>query len=172
LTAVREKLKRQEKAGSSGASGSTLVSFVEMTGDLWELARGGVLAVTTNGCVDGRGEAVMGRGVALQAKRRFPGVAAKLGKYIQQYGNRCFDLGQFGEYRLVSFPTKDRWDRPADLGLIARSALQIVEMADKSGWPAVYMPRPGCGNGRLRWDQVRPILEPVLDGRFVVVSYR
>lgn len=142
----------------------------ELSGNLWDLARGAVLVITTNGCVNKRGECVMGRGIALQAKTRYPQIARKLGEYIARYGNRCFNLGCYGEYRLVSFPVKHRWDQPADLNLISLSARQLVEMTDKFGWQAVYMPRPGCGNGRLDWNQVRPVLEPVLDERFYVCT--
>jgi len=144
--------------------------FVETVGDLWDLARGSVLVITTNGCINRHGACVMGRGIALQAKQRFPGVALKLGGYIRQYGNRCFNLGVWEGYRLVSFPVKHQWDQPADLELIERSARQLVEMADKFGWECLYMPRPGCGNGRLSWSQVRPVLERILDERFVVSS--
>lgn len=170
LMAVREELRTQE-AISNSAVDPKLTSFVEVTGDLWELARHGVLVITTNGSLNNLGECVMGRGIALEAKKRFPDIAKKLGGYIQQYGNRCFNLGRYGDYRLVSFPTKHNWNLPADPELIASSARQLVEMTDKFGWSVVYMPRPGCGYGRLSWEQVKPILEPILDGRFFVCRY-
>lgn len=44
------------------------------------------LCITTNGCVV-KGECVMGRGIALQAKQRFPGIALHLGRCIQAEGN-------------------------------------------------------------------------------------
>ncbi|AOQ24665.1 hypothetical protein MTAT_20100 [Moorella thermoacetica] len=146
------------------------MSFQEVCGDLWELARGDVLVITTNGCINSRGECIMGRGIALQAKQRFPEVAKKLGGYIRQYGNRCFNLGRFGDYTLVSFPTKDDWRKPSSLELIIRSAGQLVEMANKFEWSVVYMPRPGCGNGRLSWQQVAPVLERILDERFYIAQ--
>jgi len=55
--------------------------------------------------------------------------------------------------------------------LIRQSARQLVEMADKFGWGSVVLPRPGCGNGGLDWDDVRPILEAILDDRFTVVTF-
>jgi hypothetical protein len=36
-------------------------------------------------------------------------------------------------------------------------------------WTTVIMPRPGCGNGRLRWQDVSKVLSDILDDRFVVV---
>lgn len=170
LMAVRKELRTQE-AISNSAVDPKLTSFVEVTGDLWELARHGVLVITTNGSLNNLGECVMGRGIALEAKKRFPDIAKKLGSYIQQHGNRCFNLGRYGDYRLVSFPTKHHWNQPADPELIASSARQLVEMTDKFGWSVVYMPRPGCGYGRLSWEQVKLILKPILDGRFFVCRY-
>ncbi len=146
------------------------MAFQETCGDLWELARGSVLVITTNGCVNNRGECIMGRVIALQAKQHFPEVAKKLGSYIRQYGNRCFNLGKYGDYTLVSCPTKNDWRQSSSLELITRSAGQLVEMADKFEWPAVYMPRPGCGNGRLSWQQVAPALEPILYERFYIAQ--
>lgn len=35
----------------------------------------------------------------------------------------------------------------------------------------VLMPRPGCGNGGLTWEQVKPIIEPILDDRFTVMEF-
>ena len=50
--------------------------------------------MTTNGVVDKNGNAVMGNGIALQAKQLFH-CEGLLGKYLQQYGNRCFRLGKY-----------------------------------------------------------------------------
>jgi hypothetical protein len=32
----------------------------------------------------------------------------------------------------------------------------------------VLLPRPGCGNGHRTWDEVCPVIEPILDDRFTV----
>lgn len=57
----------------------------EAFGDLWDFhaAPNAVACITTNGYVNGRGECVMGRGVARQAKARFPGIAKQLGTLIK-----------------------------------------------------------------------------------------
>jgi hypothetical protein len=37
---------------------------------------------------------------------------------------------------------------------------------------AVYLPRPGCGNGWLKWEDVKKILSPILKGdQFHIVTY-
>jgi len=60
----------------------------------------------------------MGRGVARQARDRFPYLDLNLGCYILQYGNRVFDLGAMTRLpgdgaHLVSFPVKHKyWSAP------------------------------------------------------------
>ncbi len=152
------------------ASSAKSDSLRQARGDLWELARGKALAITTNGSLKKDGSAVMGRGIALQAAQRFPGLPRRLGIYLQKYGNRCFYLGRWGDYTLVSFPTKRRWRERADLELVKVSAVQLVRIADKFGLSEVYLPRPGCGEGGLVWEAVEPVLKRVLDGRFIVCA--
>jgi hypothetical protein len=142
--------------------------FREAYGDVWELARGKSLAIPTNGSLRKDGSAVMGRGVALQAAKLFPGLPRRLGVYLQKYGNRCFYLGKWGDYAIASFPTKHSWKEKADLELIKVSAVQLVKIADKFDLSEVYLPRPGCGEGGLAWEAVEPVLRTVLDGRFVI----
>lgn len=146
----------------------------EVTGDLWELGEkdGNAIVITTNGAVTKLGRAVMGRGVARQAKKRFAahGVDARLGQIIKVAGNHVHSLFVGEPYTLVTFPVKHHWIDQADPELIVRSAGELKAKADKSLWAKVYLPRPGCGNGRLEWDDVKPIIEPILDDRFTVVN--
>jgi O-acetyl-ADP-ribose deacetylase (regulator of RNase III) len=70
---------------------------------------------------------------------------------------------------LVVFPVKHEWMELADLALIQQSAYELIALADRLEWRRVVLPRPGCGNGGLTWDQVQPLLWD-LDDRFVVVT--
>jgi hypothetical protein len=73
---------------------------------------------------------------------------------------------------LGTFPVKHHWREKADLDLIERSARQLVELADRFGYQRLLIPRPGCGNGQLSYEEVRPVLKGILTGdRFVIVSY-
>ncbi len=138
----------------------------EVEGELWDYLGRAVVAITTNGAVDRRGAAIMPRGCARQARERFPELPATLGALLQAQGNHVFELGG----GLVSFPVEHHWlDRP-DLGLIDRSAAELVALADRRGWREVVVPRPGCGGGGLEWREVKPILEKHFDGRFVVMT--
>jgi hypothetical protein len=63
------------------------------------------------------------------------------------------------------------WDQWADLDLIGRSADELVALTTRYGWQTVVLPRPGCNNGKRDWEkEVRPILLPILDDRFLVVT--
>lgn len=139
----------------------------EAVADLWELhVAGAVVAVTTNGLVGKDGRARLGRGCARQASVRFPWLAERLGAAIVAAGNHVAHL----EERLVSFPVEHSPFEWPDLALIRRSARELVALADAAGWRQVVLPRPGCGHGGLEWPEVRRVLAPLLDDRFLVVS--
>lgn len=155
----------------------------EARGDLWKLDIGAI-CITTNGAVRKDGCAVMGRGCAAQAKNRFPGIERDLGDLIQREGNHVHDLGYWDEpteQNLFSFPVKHHWREKADPELIYRSACELVNLINTQSrvvdgtlyrsWHEVAVPRPGCGNGGLEWEDVKPLIEWVLDDRFVVVTY-
>jgi hypothetical protein len=156
----------------------------EEFGDIWEMAKrpNSVVCITTNGYVNARRECTMGRGVALQAKKRYPGIAKELGDKICRMGNHCHSLC---DGMVLSFPTKHVWWRPSLLELIRQSAEELHHFASTFGVPlpsgpnakyiigplTFYLPRPGCQNGGLLWKDVKPVLESVgLPDNVVVVT--
>jgi hypothetical protein len=140
--------------------------MTEVSGDIWDYAGSGIIVITTNGQLTARGQAVFGRGVARQAARRFPDLAQRLGRLLAEGGNHVHFLGD----SIVSFPVEETpWSIP-DLRLIARSARELRELADRSGWQQVVVPRPGCGGGGLLWRDVMPLLAAEFDDRFIVIS--
>jgi hypothetical protein len=54
--------------------------------------------------------------------------------------------------------------------MIRRSAEELRQLADQHGLESVVVPRPGCGGGGMRWQEVRPMLEELFDDRFIVVG--
>lgn len=142
----------------------------ELYGNLWEVPCD-LRVITTNGCVNGSGAAVMGRGCAREAKERFPGLEYLFARMLKKHGNRVMRLRALPDgSHLATFPVKKHWRDEAMPELIRRSADQLVALADKFGYERIALPRPGCGNGRLRWTDVKALLEPILDDRFTVVS--
>lgn len=144
--------------------------MLEKREDLWT-AEADLRVITTNPIVNAKGQAVMGRGCALEAKTRFPGLEVRFARLLKEHGNRPMRLARLSDGSdLATFPVKHHWKEGADLDLIARSAALLVELADKFGYGSVLVPRPGCGNGRLSWEgDVRPILAPIFDDRFTIV---
>jgi O-acetyl-ADP-ribose deacetylase (regulator of RNase III) len=140
--------------------------------DLWDIPADAI-CITTNGDINSQGRAVMGKGVAQQATQRWIGIDVALAKHLRRDGNVVGILkypdGVDHRY-LVSVPVKHHWNEVADVGLIASSLAELVELADRMSWQMVAVPRPGCGNGKLSWDgEVREVCEAILDSRFMVV---
>jgi len=142
----------------------------EVRGNIWHFYSQDpycIACVTTNGVVKRDGEAVMGAGVALEAARRWPWLPKKLGEHIQQNGNVLMYLEKI---RLVTFPTKHEWYRDSDPELICKSALALTELAHRESDTLFYLPRPGCRNGNLNWEEVRLLLEPILPLNVVTIT--
>jgi len=142
----------------------------EATGNIWMVACDAIV-IPTNGDVNRHGAAVMGRGLALQAARRYPLLPKVLAHLMRELGNRVFDAYR-PRYQptIITFPVKHHWHEPARLDLIERSAHELVAMADHHEYGRVALPRVGCGNGQLDWTDVQPILTRYLDDRFILVS--
>ena len=144
--------------------------MLEARGDLWSYHDAGAqwTVVTTNGIVLRNGEAVTGAGCALEATHRYPEWPWELGHDLTTKGNH---VHVFSKYRLVSFPTKNDWRDDSDLDLIEASCRELMATLEPYNSPLVYLPRPGCGRGRLRWSEVQPVIEPILDDRVVIVTF-
>jgi len=135
-------------------------------GNLWTFHHFDPVCITTNGMIRKDGTLVMGAGIALQAKQRFPEVPRKLADAVKIYGNRTMYLTQ---ERMFSFPTKHDWRDKSDINLIAESCTQLVGLTNKCKFSRVYLPVPGCANGQLDWNEVNPVISDILDDRFIVV---
>lgn len=148
--------------------------------DIFNLpAKGEAICITTNGIVKNNGNAVMGAGLAKQADELL-NLSAKLGSYINQYGNRAFNLGQYQRrylntnlwftFTVFSFPTKNHYKDKSDINLIIKSCNELIEMCNKFNITQCYLVPPGCGLGGLSYEkQVRPVISQILDSRFTVV---
>ena len=132
----------------------------EIRGNLWDYEgqKGYVICITTNGFVKNNGHAVMGRGCALEAAKKMPTLPVRLGDKIKYAGNHCHWMA----LDLFTFPVKHVWWDPADITLIDRSAKELREQAELYPDLTFILPRPGCGNGGLKWEDVRPVIAGIL----------
>lgn len=141
--------------------------MIEREIDLWELECD-VRCITTNGTVDSMSaENIMGAGCAGEAVRRHPWLPQYHGMLIQENGQHVF----LCPGRLVMFPTIRELGEGASLELVVRSSKELLHLADIYEWERIALPRPGAGLGGLEWGEVKEILEPELDDRFIIVSY-
>lgn len=136
-------------------------------GNLWNFhGANAPVCFTTNGMIKKNGELVMGKGIALQTKQRYPDVPLRLGQAVKAWGNQPF---YFRDHNIISFPTKHDWRQPSDFDLIRESTINLRILTDYYSFGAVYLTPPGCGNGGLNWNEVEPVISPILDERFYIV---
>ena len=140
--------------------------MIEITGELFD-AKTTYIAITTNGTIKRNGECVMGRGCALEAKVRYPQLPKILGDSLKSNGNHVIGLLYVpNNQQIVAFPVKHNWWEQADIALIERSCKELLVHVDQHETCA--LPRAGCGNGKLSWQVVKPIMARYLDDRFMV----
>lgn len=104
---------------------------------------------------------VMGKGIALGFKQRFP---AMFEDYRQRCARNEVRLGEpyiykaAGEPWVINFPTKGHWRSPSKLADIERGLDFLAAHAAEWGIQSLAVPPLGCGNGELEWRVVGPII--------------
>lgn len=167
----------------------------DLTGvDLFEIDVQAV-CITTNGFVKQNGLAVMGRGCAYELAQLFPYAPKLLGAAIRRHGNITQAIFMSNDVIVLAFPVKPDWviydgnnvvahaahhyrigqkvpgfHAKADIELIKQSAIQLLAWANEGNYTSIALPRVGCGAGELSWDVVYPILNSILDDRFIAVT--
>lgn len=136
------------------------MSITFKSGDLF-LDKAEALVNTVN-CVG-----VMGKGVALEFKRRWPENYKAYKKAcdtkmlrpgIMLIYERTNLFGNSEPKFLVNFPTKDHWRAKSKLEYISEGLDALVKDIKKYKIKSIALPPLGCGNGGLDWDVVRPMI--------------
>jgi O-acetyl-ADP-ribose deacetylase (regulator of RNase III) len=108
---------------------------------------------------------VMGKGIALQFKKRFPQnynlykQAAEAGQletgknFVVQ--NPTTDPVKW----IINFPTKKHWRSPSQLEYVVAGLDDLRNVIKDLKIKSIALPALGCGNGGLDWNTVKPILE-------------
>ncbi len=119
--------------------------------------------VNTVNCVG-----VMGRGIALQFKREFPGnfkayaAACKRGEVVP---GRMFvyDRRQLtGPRYIINFPTKRHWRGKSRIGDLESGLAALADEIQARGIRSIAIPPLGSGLGGLDWTEVRPLIEQTM----------
>lgn len=138
-------------------------------GNMWTAyTTADLFLVSTNSTIRQDGALVMGRGIARQAKERFPGLDAALGRQVQAL---CGNQGIYGllvsprwpAAKLGAFQVKQHYSQPASLELIRRSTAALCAWCADHPDAQVALNFPGIGNGRLRRADVLPIIAQLPD---------
>lgn len=141
-------------------------------GNMWTTyAAADLFLITTNATITVRGALVMGRGIARQAKERFPDLDIALGRQIQAL---CGNQGIYGllisprwpAAKLGAFQVKQHYSQPAStsaslstsLELTRRSTAALCAWCIEHSTARVALNFPGIGNGRLRREDVLPMV--------------
>ena len=111
---------------------------------------------------------VMGKGIALQFKKRFP-------EMFKSYAQACrvgdVQIGKMWVFKtnsligpeyIINFPTKRHWREKSNIDEILLGLKDLSRVLIDRGIQSVAIPPLGCGNGGLPWDKVRRVMEETL----------
>ncbi len=109
-------------------------------------------------------EGVMGKGLALAFKQRYPAVF-KI--YQQDCKTRKLRIGRPTLYQestpwILNFPTKDHWRFPSKLEYLEKGLEYVTANYKKQGIKSIAFPKLGVQNGKLSWDDVGPLMAKYL----------
>jgi O-acetyl-ADP-ribose deacetylase (regulator of RNase III) len=117
--------------------------------------------VNTVNCVG-----VMGKGLALEVKKRFPDVYRRYRKACKrgQLGIGKLQLVKTPAAWVLNFPTKRHWRGPSNLPDIEEGLKKFVSTYKRKAITSIAFPPLGCGAGGLKWEDVKPVMEKYLAG--------
>lgn len=113
---------------------------------------------------------IMGKGIALQFKERFPlnyKLYRKACKNLELVPGKLLIVHEptlDGQRIIVNFPTKTDWKQKSSYAYIESGLKELVRIIEEEHITSIAIPPLGCGNGGLQWEKVRPIMEMYLNG--------
>lgn len=116
--------------------------------------------VNTVNCVG-----VMGKGLALEMKKRYPNMFDKYKDYCDK---GLIDIGKLWLYKhsddkwILNFPTKKHWKNGSEYEYIEEGMKKFVETYQEKGITTIAFPMLGCNNGGLEKEVVIQIMTKYL----------
>lgn len=108
---------------------------------------------------------IMGKGIALEFKKRFP-------DNTKEYEKRCkeksigigksfvYKLSNYGDTQyIINFPTKMHWRNPSKIEYIERGLDDLVHIINQYEIKSIAIPALGAGLGGLNWNEVKKVIE-------------
>jgi len=132
------------------------------------------LALLSNPCADRAGGAAL---IALQFKKAFP--------HNFEYYRHCCKTGAmrighlvcveetsllYGTKLVINFPTKTHWRKPSDYDYIDAGLIALTKAIRQYAITSIALPPLGCGNGKLDWQIVKPMMEKHLSGVAAIIN--
>lgn len=113
---------------------------------------------------------VMGKGVALQFKKAYPN---NYKAYEKACKNHELQVGKMfvtvdsnttsGARTIINFPTKINWRNPSEYKYIEDGLENLVDIISHNQIKSIAIPPLGAGNGGLKWQKVKNIIEQKLE---------
>ncbi|MBE9460566.1 macro domain-containing protein [Dyadobacter subterraneus] len=113
---------------------------------------------------------VMGKGIALQFKKAYPN---NFKAYEIASKNNAVSVGKMfvtkdfnadsGEKLIINFPTKTDWRKPSEYKYIEDGLIDLVNVIEKNNIKSIAIPPLGAGNGGLKWEKVKTLIESRLE---------
>lgn len=105
-------------------------------------------------------EGYMGKGIAYQFKLKFPENDCE---YIKVCRSGSLRIGTIHHFRekgklIINFPTKDKWREKSKIDYIHQGLSELVNLIPLLNIKSIAIPPLGCGNGGLKWTEVKPII--------------
>ena len=108
---------------------------------------------------------VMGAGLALAFKKRFPAMYIEYHDLCargQVHPGKPHLFRDISGTQILNLPTKVDWRDPSKLELIEAGLQWFRENYEVKGIGSAAFPALGCGLGGLSWDDVLPLMEKYL----------
>jgi len=118
--------------------------------------------VNTVNCVG-----IMGAGIALEFKYRYPEMFEKYAKYCE---DKLIQVGKLWVYevpnanqKVLNFPTKQHWKYPSKYEYLEKGLKKFVETYKEKGITSIAFPMLGALNGGLDPDKVLDLMHQYLE---------
>ncbi len=112
---------------------------------------------------------VMGKGIALQFKKAYPN---NFKAYELASKNKSVSVGKMfvtkdynadsGEKLIINFPTKTDWRKPSEYKYIEDGLNDLIKVIEENNVKSIAIPPLGAGNGGLKWEKVKILIESSL----------
>jgi len=135
------------------------------SGNIWEFHNEGeYITVTINRCLRSNGFAVMGAGIAKQARIRFPEIESVVGAWIKSDPQKL--VYRDDGYKMLFVVTKYDWRFNSSYEIVKNSTIELLKICQNIDGNVHVVPF-GAGMGGLDLKTVVSIMGEILDDKYI-----